>query len=183
MGGLKPNETILIHSVGGGVGIAATQIARHIGARVIGTASAAQHGELRALGVDHLIDYRTKDFEARAREITGGRGVELIRPERFPTSGAARARSRTRVFFWPRTRGANSRQRRSSSQPAARSDAPTASAPNRPAPAWRRGEAQRQCATLHETRPWLFPVLHGLRDAIWRRAIFLDMQPLDCRLS
>ena len=78
MGGLKPNETVLIHSAGGGVGIAATQIAKHIGARVIGTASAAKHGELRALGVDHLIDYRTEDFEARARQITGGRGIELI---------------------------------------------------------------------------------------------------------
>jgi NADPH:quinone reductase-like Zn-dependent oxidoreductase len=78
MGGLKRNETVLVHSAGGGVGIAATQIAKHLGARVIGTASAGKHAELRALGVDHLIDYRTEDFEARAREITGGRGVELI---------------------------------------------------------------------------------------------------------
>jgi synaptic vesicle membrane protein VAT-1 len=78
MGGLKAGDTVLIHSVGGGVGIAATQIAEHIGANVIGTASAAKHEELRALGVDHLIDYRTEDFEARVREITGGRGVELI---------------------------------------------------------------------------------------------------------
>jgi NADPH:quinone reductase-like Zn-dependent oxidoreductase len=78
MGGLKQGETVLIHSAGGGVGIAATQIAKHLGARVIGTASIAKHMELRALGVDHLIDYRTEDFEARAREITDGRGVELI---------------------------------------------------------------------------------------------------------
>src|SRR5579864_1461175 len=78
MGGLKANETVLIHSAGGGVGIAATQIAKHIGARVIGTASAAKHAELRALGADHLIDYRTEDFETRTRDITNGRGVELI---------------------------------------------------------------------------------------------------------
>ncbi len=78
MGGLKAGETVLIHSAGGGVGIAATQIAKHIGAHVIGTASAGKHAELRALGVDHLIDYRTEDFEARTREITNGRGVELI---------------------------------------------------------------------------------------------------------
>lgn len=78
MGGLKAGETVLIHSAGGGVGIAATQIAKHIGAKVIGTASAGKHAELSALGVDHLIDYRTEDFESRAREITGGRGVELI---------------------------------------------------------------------------------------------------------
>jgi NADPH:quinone reductase-like Zn-dependent oxidoreductase len=78
MGGLKADDTVLIHSAGGGLGIAATQIARHLGARVIGTASAGKHAELRALGVDHLIDYRTEDFEARTREITNGRGVELI---------------------------------------------------------------------------------------------------------
>jgi synaptic vesicle membrane protein VAT-1 len=78
MGGLKQGETVLVHSAGGGVGIAATQIAKHLGARVIGTASAGKHAELRALGVDHLIDYRTEDFEARTRQITDGRGVELI---------------------------------------------------------------------------------------------------------
>jgi NADPH:quinone reductase-like Zn-dependent oxidoreductase len=78
MGGLKAGETMLVHSAGGGVGIAATQIAKDIGAQVIGTASAAKHQELRTLGVDHLIDYRTEDFEKRAREITKGRGVELI---------------------------------------------------------------------------------------------------------
>ena len=78
MGGLKRGETVLVHSAGGGVGIAVTQIAKHLGAKVIGTASAAKHAELRALGVDHLIDYRTEDFETRTREITNGRGVELI---------------------------------------------------------------------------------------------------------
>jgi NADPH:quinone reductase-like Zn-dependent oxidoreductase len=78
MGSLRRGDTVLVHSAGGGVGIAATQIAKHIGARVIGTASAGKHEQLRALGVDHLIDYRTEDFEARTREITNGRGVELI---------------------------------------------------------------------------------------------------------
>lgn len=78
MGALKRGETMLVHSAGGGVGIAATQIAKHLGARVIGTASAGKHAELRALGVDDLIDYRTEDFETRTRAITNGRGVELI---------------------------------------------------------------------------------------------------------
>jgi NADPH:quinone reductase-like Zn-dependent oxidoreductase len=78
MGGLKRNETVLIHSAGGGVGIAATQIAKHLGARVIGTASASKHAELRSLGVDDLIDYRNEDFETRVRDITNSRGVELI---------------------------------------------------------------------------------------------------------
>jgi NADPH:quinone reductase-like Zn-dependent oxidoreductase len=78
MGGLKRGETVLIHSAGGGVGIAATQIALHIGAKVIGVASASKHDELKALGVDHLLDQRREDFEARTREITSGRGVELV---------------------------------------------------------------------------------------------------------
>jgi len=78
MGGLRAGETMLVHSAGGGVGIAATQIARHIGARVIGTASRSKHEFLRGIGVDMLIDYRTEDFEKRAMELTGGRGVELI---------------------------------------------------------------------------------------------------------
>ncbi len=78
MGALRAGETMLVHSAGGGVGIAATQIAKHIGAQVIGTASSAKHAQLRSLGVDHLIDYRSEDFEARTREIMAGRGVELI---------------------------------------------------------------------------------------------------------
>ena len=82
MGALKAKETVLIHSVGGGVGIAATQIAKHVGARVIGTASAGKHDEMRALGVDHLIDYRTEDFETRTREITDGRSWCRADPRR-----------------------------------------------------------------------------------------------------
>ena len=78
MGSLHPGETMLVHSAGGGVGIAATQIARKLGAKVIGTASAAKHDALRKLGVDHCIDYTHEDFEARVRELTHGRGVELI---------------------------------------------------------------------------------------------------------
>lgn len=78
MGGLRAGETMLVHSAGGGVGIAATQIARHLGAKVVGTASKSKHEFLRGIGVDMLIDYRTEDFEKRAMELTGGRGVELI---------------------------------------------------------------------------------------------------------
>lgn len=78
MGGLKEHETVLIHSAGGGVGNAAIQLAKDIGARVIGTASSSKHAKLRELGVDDLIDYRKEDFEERVLELTAGRGVELI---------------------------------------------------------------------------------------------------------
>lgn len=77
MGGLKAGESVLIHSAGGGVGVAVTQIAKNIGATVIGTASAGKHEFLRRNGVDHCIDYRTEDFETRVASITNGRGVEL----------------------------------------------------------------------------------------------------------
>ena len=78
MGGLRRGDTMLVHSAGGGVGIAATQLAKNIGATVIGTASRSKHDFLRSIGVDHLIDYTTEDFEGRVRDITGGHGVELI---------------------------------------------------------------------------------------------------------
>jgi synaptic vesicle membrane protein VAT-1 len=78
MGGLRRGETLLVHSAGGGVGIAATQIAKHLGARVIGVASAWKHEALAALGADLLIDGRAEDLEARVHDITKGRGVELV---------------------------------------------------------------------------------------------------------
>ncbi|HEX4837773.1 MAG TPA: zinc-binding dehydrogenase, partial [Solirubrobacteraceae bacterium] len=57
-GGLQPGERVLIHSVGGGVGIAATQIAKRYGAgEIYGTASPAKHERIRELGVEHVLDY------------------------------------------------------------------------------------------------------------------------------
>jgi NADPH:quinone reductase-like Zn-dependent oxidoreductase len=56
-GNVQPGERVLIHSAGGGVGIAATQIAKRAGAEVYGTASPAKHARCRELGVDHAIDY------------------------------------------------------------------------------------------------------------------------------
>lgn len=77
MGGLKAGETVLIHNAGGGVGLAALDIARHLGAVTLGTASAGKHAFLGERGLDHAIDYRSGDWSARVLEITGGRGVEL----------------------------------------------------------------------------------------------------------
>jgi NADPH:quinone reductase-like Zn-dependent oxidoreductase len=78
MGGLKPGERVLIHAAAGGVGIAATQVAKRIGAEIFGTASPSKHDAIRAQGVDHAIDYRSEDFAAAAMRITGGVGLDLI---------------------------------------------------------------------------------------------------------
>ncbi|HEY2028434.1 MAG TPA: zinc-binding dehydrogenase [Myxococcales bacterium] len=75
---LKAGQTVLIHAAAGGVGTAALQIARRIGARSIGTASASKHERLRELGLSDAIDYRKEDFEARVRELTSGRGVDVV---------------------------------------------------------------------------------------------------------
>jgi NADPH:quinone reductase-like Zn-dependent oxidoreductase len=78
MGGLKTGERLLIHAAAGGVGIAATQVARGIGAEIFGTASASKHDAIRAQGVAHPIDYRNLDFAEEAMRITGGVGLDLI---------------------------------------------------------------------------------------------------------
>jgi synaptic vesicle membrane protein VAT-1 len=78
MAGLTPGETVLVHNAGGGVGIAATQLARLRRATVIGTASAFKHDALRAFGVDHAIDYRHANVVDEVRRITRGRGVDVV---------------------------------------------------------------------------------------------------------
>jgi NADPH:quinone reductase-like Zn-dependent oxidoreductase len=62
-GNLQPGERVLIHSAGGGVGIAATQIAKHAGAEIYGTASPGKHARIAELGVDHPLDYTTSGWE------------------------------------------------------------------------------------------------------------------------
>ncbi len=78
MGGLKKEESILIHNVGGGVGLAALEIAKHIGAKTFGTASPGKHAFLKQRGLDYAIDYRNQDWLSVLMDITGGRGVELV---------------------------------------------------------------------------------------------------------
>ena len=78
MGGLQQNEAVLIHNAGGGVGLAALDIAKHIGAKTFGTASKGKHEFLKARGLDHAIDYRDQDWLPVLLELTGGRGVELV---------------------------------------------------------------------------------------------------------
>jgi NADPH:quinone reductase-like Zn-dependent oxidoreductase len=86
MGSLREGDRVLIHAAAGGVGIAATQIARNVGTEIFGTASPSKHEAIRAQGVTHAIDYRSQDFEAEAMRITGGEGVDLIIDALGPTS-------------------------------------------------------------------------------------------------
>ena len=76
---LRPGETLLVHAAAGGVGLAAVQIGAALGARVIGTAGSADKLELvREHGADAVINYREEDFVERVRELTGGRGADVI---------------------------------------------------------------------------------------------------------
>jgi NADPH:quinone reductase-like Zn-dependent oxidoreductase len=75
---VKRGQIVLVHAAAGGVGTAAVQICRRAGAEVIGTASGSKHARLRELGLTHAIDYRTQDFEAEVKRITGGRGVHVV---------------------------------------------------------------------------------------------------------
>lgn len=78
MGSLHEGESLLIHNAGGGVGLAALDIAKKIGAVTYGTASASKHKFLAERGLDHAIDYRSKDWQPVLRDLTNGRGVDLI---------------------------------------------------------------------------------------------------------
>jgi NADPH:quinone reductase-like Zn-dependent oxidoreductase len=71
-------ETVLIYGAGGGVGIAATQLAKLRSATVVGAASAAKLDAIRSLGVDHAIDYHHDDVRAAIRRITADRGADVI---------------------------------------------------------------------------------------------------------
>jgi len=77
MGRLGAGETVLIHSAGGGVGLSAIELARIVGAEVIGVASAGKHDFLRRRGVGKLVDARNDDLPARVKDLTHGRGVDL----------------------------------------------------------------------------------------------------------
>ena len=78
MGSLHEGESILIHNAGGGVGLAALEIAKKIGAVTYGTASPSKHPFLKERGLDHPIDYRNDDWSAVLKQLTKGRGVDLI---------------------------------------------------------------------------------------------------------
>jgi len=78
MGSLHAGESVLIHNAGGGVGLAALDIAKQIGAETYGTASPSKHTFLTERGLDHPIDYRKQDWLPELQKLTNGRGVDLV---------------------------------------------------------------------------------------------------------
>jgi len=77
MANVRAGERVLVHACAGGVGLAAVQICRLRGARIVGTASAGKHERLVQMGVEHCIDYRNQDFEDEVRRLTDGKGVDV----------------------------------------------------------------------------------------------------------
>lgn len=76
---VRAGETILIHAAAGGMGLIASSWAKSIGAKVIGTAGSAEKVALAlANGYDHVINYTEEDFAKKVRELTGGKGVDVV---------------------------------------------------------------------------------------------------------
>jgi NADPH2:quinone reductase len=76
---LKKGETTLIHAAAGGVGLLLVQMAKNIGAHVIGTVGTEEKAKLaREAGADEVIVYATQDFEAETKRLTGGKGVHVV---------------------------------------------------------------------------------------------------------
>lgn len=76
---LKAGETALVHAAAGGVGLLVVQMARAVGARVIGTASSEQKAQLaREAGADEVIVFTHQDFETEVKRLTSGKGVDVV---------------------------------------------------------------------------------------------------------
>ncbi|WP_145012795.1 type I polyketide synthase [Mycobacterium marseillense] len=77
---VRPGQRVLVHAAAGGVGMAAVQLARHLGLEVFATASRGKWDTLRAMGFgdDHISDSRSLDFEDKFRSITAGRGFDVV---------------------------------------------------------------------------------------------------------
>ena len=75
---LRMGERVLIHAAAGGVGQAAVQLARAVGAEVMGTAGEGKWGFLKSMGVSHVMNSRTVDFADNVMDITQGRGADVV---------------------------------------------------------------------------------------------------------
>ena len=76
---LQPGEVLLVHGAGGGSGLTGIEVGKAMGATVIASAGGADKlAAARAVGADHLIDYRAEDLRTKVLELTGGRGADVI---------------------------------------------------------------------------------------------------------
>lgn len=78
MGSLHAGDRVLIHQAAGGVGLAALDICRILGAETFGTASPHKHDRLRELGLEHPLDYRHKDYERELEQMLGGKRLDVV---------------------------------------------------------------------------------------------------------
>jgi myxalamid-type polyketide synthase MxaB len=78
LAGLQPGERVLIHAAAGGVGQAAVQLARSIGAKIFATASPSKWDFLKAQGISHVMNSRTVEFADQLMELTRGQGVDCV---------------------------------------------------------------------------------------------------------
>ncbi len=94
---LQPGETVLVLGAGGGVGITAVELAAQMGATVIAAASTQAKLDLaQQMGATHLINYAEEDFRARIKDITGGKGVDVI----YDPVGGAYTEAAFRSIAW-----------------------------------------------------------------------------------
>lgn len=94
---LQPGETVLVLGASGGVGLAAVEVAKAMGAKVIAGASTAEKLEVaRAHGADELVNYTEQDLKGAVKELTGGRGVDVI----YDPVGDALAEPAFRTIAW-----------------------------------------------------------------------------------
>jgi NADPH2:quinone reductase len=95
-GRLRAGETVLVHGAGGGVGLAAVQLARHLGARVIATAGTPEkRAAAMAQGAEAAIDYRD-GFRETVKELTGGAGADIV----YDPVGGAVLEESLRCIAW-----------------------------------------------------------------------------------
>ncbi|MGY2003705.1 NADPH:quinone oxidoreductase family protein [Blastococcus sp. SYSU DS1024] len=94
---LQAGETLLVHAGAGGVGTAAIQLGKAAGATVIATAGGARKTEVcKQLGADHVIDYTSEDFVSIVKDVTGGRGADVVYD---PVGGDVFDKSRKCIAF------------------------------------------------------------------------------------
>jgi NADPH2:quinone reductase len=94
---IQPDETMLVLGAGGALGISAIELGKQLGARVIAAASTQEKLDVcRERGADETIDYSTENLKERAKELTGGRGVDVV----YDAVGGDRAEQALRAIAW-----------------------------------------------------------------------------------